>query len=175
MFFMSNLLVYLKLVLARNNVKRGNYFMSKEYKRSCKDELDWTDVEQLHAATLQISKSCFEYKKLCIGFLAGAMTFLIKFTDNAIDHSLFVVAILIIMGFWLADSTAYYYQRVIRNIMDKRMVAIADRNTTTDYNRKVTVASKLQALFNGSMTLYFVLMIIGIIGWISYGKDWIGV
>lgn len=35
----------------------------QEYKKSCEDELDWVIVNQLHEATLQISKSCFEFKK----------------------------------------------------------------------------------------------------------------
>ena len=47
--------------------------MSDEYKTSCEDELDWKDVDQLHQAILQISKSCFEYKKLCVGFFGIAI------------------------------------------------------------------------------------------------------
>jgi len=38
--------------------------MGEEYKKSCHDELNWVEIEQLHTATVEISKNCFEYKKL---------------------------------------------------------------------------------------------------------------
>ena len=43
-----------------------------EYNRSCADEVDFTMAEQLHAAALQISKTCFDLKKLCVTFLGGS-------------------------------------------------------------------------------------------------------
>ena len=40
-----------------------------EYKKSCKDEIHWNKISQLHEATLQISNSCFEFKKLCVALI----------------------------------------------------------------------------------------------------------
>ena len=82
-----------------------------EYKRSCEDELDWASVDQLHEATLQISKSCFEFKKICVGLIGAALAVLVKLTDNNLDHSYFVIPLLICFGFWVADFSAYYFQR----------------------------------------------------------------
>ena len=68
--------------------------MSDEYKTSCEDELDWKDVDQLHQAILQISKSCFEYKKLCVGFLGIAIALVVKFTENPLNHAVFSIGLL---------------------------------------------------------------------------------
>lgn len=142
--------------------------MPNEYQRSCEDELDWKDVNQLHEAILQISKSCFEYKKLCVGFLGVAMAFMIKLTDTSIDHSLFFVGLVISIGFWIADSTAYYYQRKVRSILDNRMRDIAKRNNYFPYNRTSTEASWWKAFFNTSMSLYYVLIFLALAGWGCY-------
>ncbi len=148
--------------------------MTEEYKRSCEDEIAWANIDQLHAATLQISQSCFEYKKLCVGFLAAAMTVIIKFTENSIDHSLFLIPISIVFGFWLADSTAYFFQRATRKKMETEMSKIESRNQIENENKPYTSVSKFEALFNGSMTLYYVLFLISLIWWISFECGWIG-
>ena len=140
-----------------------------EYKKTCHDALDWEDVEQFHAAVLHISKSCFEYKKICIGVIGVTAAVLVKFTDDRLDHSFFLVPLLLACGFWFADATAYYYQRVIRCLMDKRFIAIANRNNLSDYRRSETTASWRQAFFNSSMTLYYVLVALLVPGWIAYG------
>lgn len=74
-----------------------------EYKRTCEDELDWSSVEQLHEATLQMSKSCFEFKKICVGLIGAALAVLVKLTDNELDHSYFIIPLLICFGFWFLD------------------------------------------------------------------------
>ena len=35
--------------------------MGEEYKKSCHDELNWVEIEQLHTATVEISKNCCNY------------------------------------------------------------------------------------------------------------------
>lgn len=146
--------------------------MADEYKRSCEDELTWSDVEQLHAATLQIGNTCFEYKKLCVVFLAAAITYLAKLEHSSVDGSLFVIASVIIFGFWIADSTAYYYQRVVRRVMDEKKIEIAQRNGISDYLREATTISRLSALFNGSITLYYALFTLNICGFWLYEVGW---
>jgi hypothetical protein len=145
-----------------------------EYKRSCEDELDWISVDQLHEATLQISKSCFEFKKICVGLIGAALAVLVKLTDNDLDHSYFVIPLLICFGFWVADSSAYYFQRKTRSAMNKKLYAIAQRNSISHYPNGDLGVTWFGAAFNHSMALYFALAGLGIIGWVAYAWNWIG-
>tara|TARA_Y100001951_G_C11272629_1_gene259787 strand:+ start:301 stop:747 length:447 start_codon:yes stop_codon:yes gene_type:complete len=146
----------------------------EEYKRSCEDELDWASVNQLHEATLQISKSCFEFKKICVGLIGAALAVLVKITDNQIDHSYFSIPLLICFGFWVADFSAYYFQRKTRIAMNKKIIAIAERNSISGYQSESLTASWCRAAFNHSMSLYYALAVLGVIGWLAYIIDWIG-
>lgn len=141
--------------------------MENEYKRTCHDELNWVEVEQLHSATIEISKNCFEYKKLCVSLLGVGAALIIKFFTEPFTSVNFGVALLICVGFWLADSTAFYYQRSLRMAMNNRMNQIASRNGVENYATKDITASKLQSLFNSSMTLYYALIAIVILSWIT--------
>lgn len=145
-----------------------------EYKRSCEDELDWANVDQLHEATLQISKSCFEFKKICVGLIGAALAFLVKLTDNHLDQSFFVIPLLICFGFWVADFSAYYFQRKTRSAMNQRLHAIAQRNSISNYPNSDLGVTWFGAAFNHSMALYFALAAFGSIGWVAYAMDWIG-
>ena len=142
--------------------------MGEEYKKSCHDELNWVEIEQLHTATVEISKNCFEYKKLCIGLLGVGAALIIKFSSEPLAHLNFSIAMLVCFGFWLADSTAYYYQRSIRKAMANKMFAVASRNQISDYEYKEISLSILGALFNGSMILYYALLILICGGWLVY-------
>ena len=51
--------------------------------------------------------------------------------------------------------------------MNNRMNQIATRNGVEDYATKDITASKLQSLFNPSMTLYYVLIVLLSISWIA--------
>lgn len=83
--------------------------MSDDSQNSCKDQIDWSLVNQLHDATLQMSKMCFEFKKIYISVLGVVVAVLIKVTDAKVGWSYFVLPILLTIGFWLADSTTYYF------------------------------------------------------------------
>lgn len=143
--------------------------MPDEYKKTAYDELNWIEVDQLHAATIEISKNCFEYKKLCVSLLGVGAALLIKFGTEPFAKINFAVALMICIGFWVADSTAYYYQRSLRNTMNQKMMMIAKRNDIQDYDIKNLESSKIGALFNGSMILYFLLVVIIGFGWIIVG------
>lgn len=147
--------------------------MTKEYKRSCEDELDWATVEQLHEATLQIGKSCFEYKKICVGLIGVALAALVKLTDNQLDHTYFVIPLLVCFGFWIADFSAYYFQRKTRIAMSKKFESIANRNEVENYTPENLSVSWFSSAFNYSMSLYYALAIFGFIGWGAYIKGWI--
>ncbi|MDA3912353.1 MAG: hypothetical protein PF448_13450 [Bacteroidales bacterium] len=144
-----------------------------EYDKSCIDEIDFVKAEQLHAAALQISKTCFDFKKLCVSFLGAAMAFLIKFNDKHVDHSLFVVGLVLILGFWISDVTAYYYQKSLRQRIDLQFKQIAARNQITNILESSTPTAK-GALFNSSMSLYYVLGVLFIGSWIAFSIGWIG-
>lgn len=146
----------------------------EEYKRTCEDELDWASVNQLHEATLQISKSCFEFKKICVGLIGAALAVLVKITDNQLDHSYFSIPLLICFGFWVADFSAYYFQRKTRMAMNERLIAIAERNAISNYRAQHLTVSWRSAAFNHSMTLYYALAFLGLIGWFAYLMDWLG-
>lgn len=140
-----------------------------EYKKSCKDEIYWNEITQLHETTLQISKSCFEFKKLCVGLIGVSMLVLGKLTSNDLDHSYFAVPLFICLGFWIADFTAYYYQRITRKNMNKKMKLIAEENELNDLEiNEIEVSWKMSA-FNLSMSLYFVLSAFAVIGWLLFG------
>lgn len=145
-----------------------------EYKKSCEDELDWVIVDQLHEATLHISKSCFEFKKICVGLIGAALAVLVKLTDNNLGHSYFVIPFLICFGFWVADSSAYYFQRKTRSAMNQKLHAIAQRNLITNSPNCDLSVTWFNAAFNYSMALYFVLAGLGFIGWLAYTMKWIG-
>ncbi|PWK04958.1 hypothetical protein C8D84_1311 [Psychrobacter immobilis] len=93
---------------------------------------------------------------------------------NDVDHSYFVVPLLICLGFWIADSTAYYYQRMTRKNMNKLFKLIAEGNELTDLEiSEIEVNWKMSA-FNLSMSLYFVLASFSILGWLLFYNKFIG-
>lgn len=144
-----------------------------EYKKSCADEIGFASAEQMHAAALQISKTCFDVKKLCVTFLGASMAFLVMLTDTQVDHSLFIVALVLIVGFWMSDATAYFYQRRLRARIDACFQEIARRNKAQG-KTAVSSVSVWGAMFNSSMSLYYVLGILYVGGWVSYCLGWIG-
>lgn len=131
--------------------------MSEENKVATHDDLDVEEIDQLHNAVLQMSKSCFEYKKICVGLLGAAIALIVKFSEDSINDTLFVVGIAIVISFWFADSTAYYYQTATRKRMNQIREEIARRNNIENYETKKLTPSFFKSLFNGSMILYFCL------------------
>ena len=101
------------------------------------------------------------------------MAFIIKFTYTQIDHSLFIVGIVLICGFWISDATAYFYQKRLRVRITECFRMIASRNQTEQVPQEgdATVAD---ALFNASMSLYYVLGVLFVCSWIAFAMRWIG-
>ena len=93
------------------------------YEKTLEDELDWKLLDQLHHVVSQISGFCFETKKFCVTTEFVVLAFVVKFTSNKLDRSVFVVALIIPVCFWFLDAVAYYYQAKLRGTMD----AIRDR------------------------------------------------
>jgi len=93
--------------------------VAQPYTRSLEDELDWKLLDQLYGVVSQISNFCFETKKFCVTTEFVVLTLLVKFTNDKLDHSLFVAGLAIPIGFWFLDSVAYYYQVSLRGTMEK--------------------------------------------------------
>lgn len=138
-----------------------------EYKRYMDDELDWTEIQQLHAATLQMSSMCFEYKKLCVTVVTATTTLWISLVHDPIYHSLFFLILLVVIGFWLADSTAYYYQRSVRRRIMEKMESIAVRNNIKSPGTDIEISIR-KSLLNESMALYYSLCSMIVMVWLLY-------
>ena len=144
-----------------------------DYNRSCADEIDHAKADQMHTAALQISKTCFDLKKLCVSVLGACMALLVKFTENHVDHSLFAIGIILVIGFWLSDATAYFYQKSLRVAIDGQFKAIAERSGA-EYALSASSPAVKRALFNMSMSLYFVLLSVLAGAWLGFARGWIG-
>jgi len=144
------------------------------------DSLDKEQIQQLHAATLQVSSNCFELKKLCATVLVAAATLIASFTDKHLDTSLFLAGLLVVSIFWIADSQSYFIQAKLRKRMSQiqvsrtaRVSALADYDVsgvglpapTQDNSRRVAV---VRSLFNASMLYYLLLAAMVLTGWLLF-------
>ena len=125
-----------------------------EYKKSLDDELDWSSVEQYHESTMQISNQCFEYKKLCVGALGIIIAAMLKLGTDTTPLLLSLTCLFISTGFWMCDTTAYYYQRVNRQKILNLQTKISNRNTGESIAPPILPNSWNAAIFNKSMMLY---------------------
>lgn len=136
------------------------------------DDLDRQEIEQLHAATLKASDSCFELKKLCAVVLVPGATLVSVFTDRRLDSSIFVAGALIVTLFWAADAVGYYYQRRLRVRMRMYVVRRALRCEEPYQVATVPPVNWVGALFNGSMTYYALLYALVSVIWLGYVLKW---
>jgi hypothetical protein len=122
------------------------------------DDLDKELLDQLHQATLKASDSCFELKKLCATILAPTVTVVTIFLSKRLDQAVFLVGLLVVLAFWLADAVGYYYQRKLRASMSdvwKRRASRCDE-PYSDYPKTSSVRW-FSAAFNYSMIYYAIL------------------
>src|SRR4051794_17528987 len=140
--------------------------------RTMIDEIELREAAQLHTAALQISKNCFDFKKLCVSVLGASVAFMIRFTEYHLSNAIFVIAFILIVGFWISDSTSYYYQKVIRLGIDQRFKSIAERydSKTRSVSARPTAFG---SLFNNSMWLYYIFFVLLAFSWIGYVKGWV--
>jgi hypothetical protein len=140
--------------------------------RTMIDEIELREANQLHTAALQISKNCFDFKKLCVSVLGAAVAFMIRLTEYHLSNAIFVVAFILIVGFWISDSTTYFYQKMVRLGIDQKFKSIAER-----YDPKPRSVSArptaFGSLFNNSMWLYYIFFILLAFSWIGYAKGWL--
>lgn len=128
-----------------------------EYKESCYDKILWNEISQLHEATLQISRCCFGYKKLCTSFIIAGCAFIVKSIEQpCLYYSLAAFIALTSIGFWICDATAYYYQKKTRGLIQDKLSQIAKYNNAVRDEPKDDPCSWPDAFFNKSMSLYIV-------------------
>lgn len=133
------------------------------------DSLDKDQLDQLHAATLKAADSCFELKKLCATVLVPTGVLVSTFTDKRLDAAVFIAALLVIFAFWMADVVSYYYQRKLREGMEKIWVRRAARCAETyPYSAVKRKVGWLHAAFNLSMVYYWILGSVTLIAFAFY-------
>ncbi len=153
---------------------------NRPYIRSLNDELDWKLLDQLHGAVSQISSFCFEIKKFCVTTLFVVLAFIVKFTSDKLDHSIFVTGLIIPLCFWFLDATGYFYQVKLRGMMESIRERLASDHSTKliiSLSTRVIEPSRVKASlykrillagFNHSMWLYAILLIINFSIWGLY-------
>ena len=124
--------------------------------------LQKNQIDQLHNATLNISKQCFEIKKLCLTIELTALTFTLNFTSNTYDCCLFIafLGLIIPLIFWILDSLTYYYQDVLRyRMLEIENVVRKKNNLPKEKNRhkRSTCCRLYHSAFNRSQILYCIL------------------
>jgi hypothetical protein len=149
----------------------------KPYTKTLQDELDWKLVDQLYGVVAQISGFCFEIKKFCITTEFVVLTFLVKFTNDKLDHTVFVAGLVMALCFWFLDATAYYYQVKLRGSMDAIRQRIKEHDELsllrTDGARVIspdrTSAPAWKRVWNAainhSMWIYALLIVIDVVAW----------
>ncbi|MFJ3668032.1 hypothetical protein ACIPSE_16430 [Streptomyces sp. NPDC090106] len=139
-----------------------------------KDELDKDQLDQLHAATVKASEACLELKKLCALIVVPVGAVVASFGDKKPGPSLFVAGLMVILGFWIADSFSYYYQRKLRGAMIPIWQRRAD-NCLDAYSFVPTsgAVKPWRAAFNASMAYYLVLAVLVAIGAWAYSVGWL--
>ena len=149
----------------------------KPYAKTFDDELDWKLLDQLHGVVSQISSFCFETKKFCVTTEFVVLAFLVKFTADKLDHSLFVAGLVIPVCFWFLDAVGYYYQVKVRGAMEsirtrlttrnstQLIAAAADRVISRERVDRPALRRASDAFVNHSMWIYAVLVFIDLLLW----------
>jgi hypothetical protein len=139
------------------------------------DDLDKEQLDQLHAATLKASDSCFELKKLCASVLVPTAALTAVLSRNRLNAAVFVAGLLVVLVFWLADSVSYFYQRKLRSAMVPIWRRLADR-CPGDYPHipLVEKPTAVNAALNSSMSYYLILAAFVMAGLILFEIGLIG-
>lgn len=152
----------------------------KPYTKTFQDELDWKLLDQLYGVVAQISNFCFETKKFCVTTEFVVLTLMAKFTEDQLDHSIFVTALIISVCFWFLDATAYFYQVKLRGMMESIRRQISSRelvSLVTAGGARVIAPERanapryrrvLDAAINHSMWLYTLLIAIDLVAWMLF-------
>ncbi|MCL0012137.1 hypothetical protein MKU80_013960, partial [Providencia rettgeri] len=123
------------------------------------DQIKLNDINELHNSVIELSKSSFEYKKLCITTVGIVLAFMFTkndFFNRSLSYVIpLCIILLITVTFHLCDSISFYYQRknrFIQNILKEKLILNEEKTNTPMFKLK-----KTKALFNSSMLMYFLI------------------
>lgn len=144
------------------------------------DALDQQQIDQLHAATLQVSGNCFELKKLCATVLVAAGTLIATLSDRELDHALFVGGLVIVAVFWTADAQSYFIQVKLRGRMKElqqiRVQRIAELGSYGVDGVGLPIDAEsakwrrvVHSFLNASMLYYLLIAVVVASTWVAYG------
>jgi len=149
-----------------------------EYKRTLEDEIDWKVIDQLHSATLNFSTTSLELKKIFFILVGIAVPSLIKLAGDKLDTSLFVTLYILTLTFWCLDSFTYFYQEKLREKMDNHFHQIKLRHKENEVKVDITIESTRtkkyrcwRSVFNTSVSLYLVLVVLNTVAIVLYHYD----
>lgn len=141
--------------------------------KAYRDSLDKDSINQLHAAVLQVSQTCYDIKKLCATIISSAVAVVVGLarvqTDVKVGYSLFLVGAAISAFFWFLDGQYYLLQTKMRLRMKELADDIAKRNglmlIVDGVGMPIIAKSKKtnlirQSAFNNSMMFYHLLIIL---------------
>lgn len=129
-----------------------------------KDELElknkilFKEIDQLESATAEFSNSTRWMKKACFSIITVVLPLLIKGNLSLSGLEIASIIFLIAFVFWIVDSYCYYYQVKLRWMMGMKFREL-DSNWPYNNGKMPRNASRLQALFNNSHVLYYILLI----------------
>ena len=148
-----------------------------EYKKTVEDEIDWKIIDQLHVATTNFSTASLELKKIFTVLIGIAVPALIKLAGDKLSIWLFIAIYILACTFWLLDSYTYFYQEKLRESMDKRLLKIKIRNlgeaniesdSFTLNNSRTSSGRVVRSLFNPSVWVYLIFLILNTISFLYY-------
>jgi hypothetical protein len=138
------------------------------------DSLDQIRIDQLHAATLRASDSCFEMKKLCATLVVATGTLVSVFTNKTLTTGAFAAGLAVVAAFWLADSVGFFYQRRLRWLMDGLIDRLAKRSSLEYEFSRAKKVKWFGAAFNGSMMFYLLLALLIGAPWAAFESHLFG-
>jgi hypothetical protein len=147
---------------------------------SIEDQIDWKIIDQIHAETMNFSKTSLELKKLFFLLISIAVPSLFKISGDRVELSLFITLYLLSITFWSLDSFTYFYQEKLRLKMDQHFTRIRNRNadvpilseTSVDQfsisNNSSPFKKIKKSVFNPSVQLYLVVVVLNTIATLVY-------
>lgn len=136
-------------------------------KKEAEDKIIFDSIQQLHNAVLQFSNNTMEVKKLFVSVLIAFFTIIITMNPSITSLSKMQLIILGVIDilFWMLDAQSYYYQKKLRQqITDLQEELKGSVNRTK--RRSIYVLIR-ESIFNPSMFIYIVVLIILFIAKIS--------
>lgn len=150
---------------------------------SVEAELDRLSLDQLHAVVLNLSKNCFELKKLCVTLLISGSALIASFTSKSLDYAFFIAGLLVVGFFWMLDAQSYFYQERLRHRMrdiERELLGEASGSSNEaegigmELSADRTLATlRLRSLVNWSMLFYLILVVVDLLLMIFFAAGWI--